>query len=304
MSNRSTQSSEAKLGLLYGLGAYIWWGGAPLYFHLVSHVQPITVLAHRIVWTIVFLLLIIGVQRRWEELKRVLRNQRTMGMLTVASLLIAVNWFVFIYAVSIDQVLQASLGYYINPMVNVLLGLIFLGERFRRWQWGAVALAATGVLYLTLQGGETFPWISLTLAMSFGMYGLIRKKIVVGPVVGLLVESLILLPPTIIVLMMPMGQIGQLTAGTYVLLSLSGIVTAMPLLWFAAGVRRLRLTTMGFVQYLSPTVQFVLAVTLLGEHLRPEQLITFAFIWSAVIVYTIDSVRAHRTPQPVVEIIE
>lgn len=303
LTNRSSPTREARIGLLCGLGAYIWWGGIPLYFALVSHVPPLAVLLHRIIWSAVFLLLIVAVQHRWAEAGRVLRNKRVMVMLTIGSVLIAVNWFVFIYAVSIGKVLQASLGYYINPMVSVLLGMVFLGERLRPWQWVGVALAITGVLFLTLQG-STFPWISLTLACSFGFYGLVRKKIIVGTVVGLLVETAILVPPAAVALLTPLAAWNQMTLGTAGLLSLSGVATAVPLLLFVGGVRRLRLATMGFLQYVGPSMQFVVAVTLLGEHLQTEQLVTFAFIWAALIIYSIDSIRAHRSPQPVVEMVE
>lgn len=295
--DRSLHNREARLGLLYGLGSYLWWGGVPIYFHLVSHVQPLAVLAHRIVWSVVFLLLIVAAQHRWAETARVVRNRRMMLMLTLGSVLVAVNWFVFIYAVTIGHVLQASLGYYICPMVNVLLGMLFLGERLRTWQWVAVGLATTGVVYLTLQGA-TFPWISLMLASSFGLYALVRKKIIVGPVVGLLVETAILLPAAVIIFRMPLAGWAEMTLGTFGLLSLAGVVTAVPLLWFVSAVRRLRLATMGFLQYAGPTVQFLVAVLFLGEHLRSEQLVTFAFIWTALIVYTVDSIRDHRPPQP------
>lgn len=295
---------DAQLGFAYGLGAYLWWGVAPLYFKLIAHVHPVVVLAHRVLWSALLLAMIILLQRRWTEVWRVCRVRQMMGTLAVASVLIGINWLVFIYAVTIGQVLQASLGYYINPMISVLLGLVFLGERLRPWQWVAVGLAATGVGYLTLLG-QTFPWIAMTLAVSFGLYGLVRKKLDVGPVVGLTVETSLLVPLAAVVLVVPWAGTDQvLSVGTYGLLAMSSVITSVPLLLFAAAVRRLRLATIGFMQYVAPSMQFVVAVLFLGEHLRIEQLSTFCFIWSAVVIYSLDSLRAHRTPQPVVEMAE
>lgn len=294
---------DAQLGFVYGLGAYLWWGVAPLYFNLVTHVHPVVVLAHRVLWSALLSVLIVLVQRRWAEVWRACCSRQLLAKLAVASVLIGINWGVFIYAVTIGQVLQASLGYYINPMISVLLGLLFLRERLRPWQWVAVGLAVVGVGYLTLQG-QTFPWISLTLALSFGLYGLVRKKMDVGPVVGLAVETTLLVPLAAAVLMVPWGADQTLSVGTYCLMAMSSVITSVPLLLFTAAVRRLRLATIGFMQYVGPTVQFLVAILILGEHLRPEQLMTFCFIWSAVVIYSVDSLRAHRAVQPVVEMAE
>lgn len=285
---------QVRLGLIYGAAAYLWWGVVPLYFHLLRHVAPLGVLCHRVIWSLVFMGALISIQRRWGEVRAVAASPRNLGLLTVGSLLIAANWYVFIYAVSIGQTVQASLGYYINPLVNVVLGFLVLRERLRAMQWASVALATAAVVNLALHG-TSFPWIALSLAISFGLYALLRKFVHVGPLIGLMVETAILLPPTIVLLAAtPVGDTSNYDAQTYALLMLAGIVTALPLLWFANAARRLRLATLGFLQYLGPSVQLVMAVLVLGEQLSRERIIAFSLIWLALAIYTWDSVRAHR----------
>lgn len=285
---------QARVGLLYGLAAYGWWGLLPLYLALLRHVEPLVLISHRVLWSVVFLAAVLTLQRRWREVAAVARSPRMLGLLTVGSLLIGVNWYVFIYAVTIGQVLQGSLGYYINPLISVLLGMVVLRERLRPGQWVSVGLAAAGVAAMAV-GAAAFPWIALTLAVTFALYGLLRKLVPVGPMIGLLVETVVLAPPALLLLAaLPTGDPRTMTAGTLALLSLSGIVTALPLLWFANAARRLRLSTLGFLQYLAPSVQFGVAALILGEPLDPQRLLSFAFIWLALAVFTLDSLRVHR----------
>ena len=298
-----TARRSARAGVMYGASAYLWWGFITLYFKLVDHVPALSVLAHRVVWSVLFLVFLIVATRQTPAMRAALTSRRTLGLLSIGSLLIAVNWYVFIYAVETDRVLHASLGYYINPLVNVLLAMVVLRERLRLGQWIGVALAATGVIILASLA-DTLPWISLTLALSFSLYGLVRKLVPIGPIVGLLIETTALLPVGFAILAWAPAGETPITRGTYGLLMLAGVITALPLLWFAAAAQRLRLTTLGFLQYLAPTCQFLLAVIVLGEPFSSAQLVAFAFIWTALAVYTVDSVRAHRAAIPVVEMAE
>lgn len=285
----------ARVGLLYGLGAYTMWGVFPLYFHLVAHVSPLVVLCHRILWSALFLAAVVSLRREWNCILPVLRNRRQLLLLSAGAVLIALNWLTFIYAVGSRQVLQASLGYFINPLLSIALGIVFLRERLRRWQWLAVALALAGVVNLAVRGGG-FPWIAVSLAASFGFYGLVRKKVDVNSLHGLLVESSILLPIAVVLLaVLPASDV---SAGTWGILSLSGIVTAVPLLLFGAAVRRLQLSTIGFLQYIGPTLQFLVAILLFKEPLDHDRLISFALCWAAIGVYVIDSVRHHQAQPP------
>jgi chloramphenicol-sensitive protein RarD len=257
-----------------------------------------------VVWSVLFLGLLIAVQRRGAELWSCARRRPVILALLASTAFIAVNWYVFIWAVSNGRVLQASLGYYINPLVNVLLGMIFLRERLRPGQWVGLALAAAGVVVMAASVGH-LPWVSLALAFSFGLYALVRKTAAVGPLVGLTIETTLLLPVALVVLAGPkLGWIGEVGAQggawgsrTYVLLALAGVVTAIPLLWFAAAARRLRLSTLGVLQYLAPTCQFLLAVFAYGETFRWWHGVSFGLIWGALAVYTVDSIRAYREGQ-------
>jgi len=284
-------------GVAYGLLAYLCWGFFPVYFKAVEVVPPLEMVAHRIVWSLAFLLLVISWKGAWREVWRVLTTPKTVAALTVSTLLIATNWFVFINAVSIGEVLQSSLGYFINPLVSVLLGFLFLGERLERAQWVSLALAATGVVYLGVEYGH-IPWLSLILAFSFGLYGLVRKSLHVEPLVGLTVETLLLAP-------FALGYLVRLhQAGTGIFLThsrqldllipMAGVITAIPLLLFAAAAKKLRLATIGFLQYITPTMHFLLAVTVFGELFSHTELVSFLFIWCGLVLYTVHAYRSLR----------
>ena len=284
-------------GIAYAALAYIFWGLFPLYFQPLAAIPPTEVVAHRVVWSLVFMLALLAVRHQWAWLGPVLRQPRVLGAFAASALLLALNWGLYIWAVTNGHVLEASLGYFITPLVNVLLGTTVLHERPRAAQWAALSLAAAGVLWLTLQGGR-LPWIALVLAASFGTYGLLRKVAVLGALEGLALETLVLAPLAFAALAWwsIQGTAVAPAADASTLLWLVGVgpVTAIPLLLFAAGARRITMTTLGLLQYLGPTIQFGLGVWLFREPLTAQRLAGFALIWAALLVYTLDGWRVSR----------
>jgi chloramphenicol-sensitive protein RarD len=292
-----------RTGLVAAVAAYGWWGVVPIYFRALRHVAPLEIVAHRVVWSVAVLAAFLAVQRRLRDLGPLLYTRRTLGLLVASTLLIAGNWLVFIWAIAHEQLLQASLGYFINPLVSVLLGAAVLGERLTRGERIAVCLAACGVAWLTFAAG-VFPWIALFLAVSFALYGLVRKLANVRATEGLTVETMLLLPFAAGYLaMLAVTGRGALTHGsatTVTMLLAAGVITALPLVWFATAVQRLRLVTMGLLQYIAPTLQFLLAVVVFGEPFGRTHLIAFAWIWGALAVFTADNLRrALRSPAQV-----
>ena len=289
--------SDNLLGVLCAVSAFLIWGISPIYWKALRAVPAFEIILHRIVWSFFFLVPLIIVMRRWKDFIDVLKNYRTLLILLFTALIIGANWLLYIWAVNNDQLLQASLGYYINPLVNVVLGMVFLKERLRPLQILAVLLATAGVLYLTISYGE-FPWIALTLAVSFGLYGLIRKVAPVGSLVGLTVETLLLSIPALVYLF----YLESHGAGSFLRVSLKldlllmgcAIATATPLLFFTLGARRLYLSTVGLLQYIGPSCMFVLAVFLFREPFSKVQVVTFVFIWTALAIYSTDSARYYR----------
>ena len=286
--------SQGAIGVAFGLGAEFTWGFLPLYLKAVASVPAVEVLAHRVIWSLLLLAALVVAMRRWQPLVRLARDPRTLMLLGLTSLLIGVNWLIYIWAVNSGHVLETSLGYFINPLVNVALGVLVLRERLRKAQIGAVSLAALGVAILAIAQGS-LPWISLALAFSFSLYGLIRKMAPADPLTGLLAETALLAPVALVYLAMIGG--GSFAAGSLsidLLLILSGVVTAAPLLMFAAAGKRLRYATLGLLQYIAPTIQFLLAVLLFKEELGTAHLVTFACIWIGLAIYAADAVRAAR----------
>ena len=283
--------SEHSKGIVFAICAYTLWGFAPLYFKLLGQVSATEILIHRVIWSFVFVTILMMAFGGFSRLRQVLKRPKQLMVLTLTSILIAANWLLFIWAINNDHMLDASLGYFINPLVNVMLGMAFLGERLRKLQWFAVALAASGVMVQLISFGS-IPLVSLGLACSFGLYGLLRKKVNVDAKTGLLVETAILFPVALIYLLTNMG--GSLTnmmtneMSLNLLLLAAGIVTTIPLLCFAAAAVRIPLSVLGFIQYLGPSIMFILAVTLYGESFDLEKGITFLFIWGALVVFTID----------------
>lgn len=285
-----------RTGLACGIGAYAWWGLAAVYFKLVAHVPATVVLGHRIVWSVLLLAGLVTLLRRWGNVRALVRTRHVWPWLLASTVLIAVNWLVFIYAVATARLAEASLGYFMTPIINVLLGLLFLKETLRPARWGAVALAAAGVAYLTAGLGQ-LPWIALVLAFSFGFYGLLRKQAPAGPLVGLFLETALLAPLAALFLAFAHAAPDAArfnTPATLAILALAGIVTAVPLLWFAAAARRLRMVTLGFLQFLAPTLQFFLAVLAFAEPFDSVRAVAFAFIWAAVALFILDSAAALR----------
>jgi chloramphenicol-sensitive protein RarD len=275
------------------------WGLNPIYFKAVVEISLLEVLAHRIFWSFPFLAALIFLAKSWKAVQSAFADPRTLSLLMVSTLILAVNWFIYLWAINNDRILESSLGYYINPLVNVVLGVLVLGERLNRWRGLALVLAAAGVLNLALAGGQ-FPWIALSLASTFGVYGLIRKTIRVASIEGLFIESCLLLPPAFAYLVF-LAATGQSSFGTEgreisILLILAGPVTALPLIWFTSAARRLDYATVGFFQYIGPSLQFLLAVFLYGEHFGRAHVITFGCIWTALVIFTIDGVRRSRKP--------
>jgi chloramphenicol-sensitive protein RarD len=290
-------SQEAASGVVFGVSAFLIWGLSPIYWKLLGSVPAFEIILHRILWSFVFLLPILLFQGRLRELAAALKTPRTLLIFLGTSLLVALNWFLYIWAVTHDRVLQASLGYYINPLVNVLLGYLFLRERLRHRQIAAVLLAGAGVLFLTFYHG-VFPWVSLALAFSFGLYGLIRKVASAGALVGLTVETLLLgLPAAVLLVRMTLNGSGAFLNRAPVMdLTLMGaaLVTALPLLLFTRAARRVTLATLGFLQYLAPTCMFLLGVLAYQEPFAPAHFLTFVAIWSALALYSADSITAYR----------
>lgn len=288
----------ARAALAQAVGAYFIWGFLPVYFNLLKAVPPLEVVAHRIVWSVLLLLAMLYFRRRLAALWEALTTRAMLVPMTATALLIGGNWLIYIWAVTNGHVAAASLGYFLNPLLNVLLGYLFLKERLTRWQWVAVALAGLGVAILAT-GALDALWISLSLALSFGLYGLIRKVAPVGPMVGLASETIILLPLALGALavwtVQGSGHFGTLGTQTDALLLAAGVVTAVPLLLFASAARQMPYATIGLIQYIGPTIQFLLAIFLYREPLTTTHLVTFPLIWAGLMLYSWDMWRLSRS---------
>jgi chloramphenicol-sensitive protein RarD len=288
--------------MLYAAGAYVSWGLLPIFWKSLHGAGAFEILAHRVVWGLLVGAALIGMRGRWGALREALRDRRTMLVFAASSLLLALNWFVYIWAVNSGHIVETSLGYFINPLVNVALGVIFLRERLRLGQGLAVGVALLGVLYLTLLYGAP-PWIALTLALSFGAYGLLRKTAPLASLEGFTLETLLMGAPALAFLLWlgvagggAFGNAGPLTT---LLLVAAGVVTAVPLLLFAAGARAISMTTLGVLQYISPSLQITLGVTLYGEQLSPQRLLGFGLVWLALAIYSGEGLlRAARRAPP------
>ena len=297
MTEAASQTDRTGLGA--AVGAYVIWGFLPLYLILVSSVPPFEFVGWRIIWTLPLCLLIVAYRKQGGEVRRALADRKTLALLLLSATLIAINWVVYVWAIQNGQVYAASLGYYINPLVNVLLGTLLLGERLSRPQWVAVAIAGIGVSLL-LAGALTTLWISLTLAMSFGTYGLIRKQVPVGSLPGLTIESAILLVPALGVAwyyaQSPAGSSFVQDIGLSLAIMLGGALTAFPLLLFAIAARMLPYSTLGFIQFLAPSIVFILGLTVFGEELNFAQAACFACIWAAAAIFVWDLWSRSRKP--------
>ncbi len=296
--NASAPPQTDRTGLAAAFSAYVIWGFLPLYLILVRSVPAFEFVGWRIIWTLPLCLLIVLARRQGPDLRAALANRRTLGLLALSATLIAVNWVVYVWAIQNGQVYAASLGYYINPLVNVLLGTVLLGEKLSRPQWAAVGLAGIGVSLLAA-GALTTLWISLTLALSFGSYGLSRKQLDVGSVPGLTIESALLLLPSLAVAWyyaQTQGSSFAVSTELSVAIMAGGVVTAFPLLLFAIAARKLPYSMLGFIQFLAPSIVFVLGLTVFGEELKPVQAACFACIWAAAAIFVWDLVARTRKP--------
>lgn len=284
-------------GVLYAAGAYVCWGLLPLYWKSLAGVPAGQILAHRIVWSLVFVGLLLTLRHKWGWLSGTLRKPRVLLTFALSGTLLGINWFVYIWAVNAGFIVETSLGYFINPLVNVLLGFLLLNERLRPAQWMALALALGGVLYLTFSYGA-FPWIALVLAFSFGIYGFIRKTATLNSAEGLFLETALLFLPAFGFLLLQesrgVGALAHSNMTTNLLLVGAGIVTSVPLLLFASGARRITLTTLGLLQYIAPTLQFLIGVLIYHEAFGLSRLIGFGLIWLALIFYTAESLINRR----------
>ncbi len=291
MNTPAPASQPTASGLAPALGAYLIWGFLPLYLVLVKSVPAFEFVGWRIIWTLPLCLAIVAVRRQFPELRAALGSPRSLLALLASSVLIGINWFVYIWAIMAGEVYATSIGYYLNPLLNVLLGTLVLGERLSRRQWLAVAIAAVAVALLAA-GAVTSLWISLTLGLSFGLYGLVRKQVSVGSLPGLTIESAILLPVAVGIAWWyaasPQGSAFGQDLGMSLLIVFSGVVTAVPLLMFAIAARRMDYSTLGFIQYLSPTIVFFLGLFVFHQPLAPAKLASFVLIWVAVGVFVWD----------------
>jgi chloramphenicol-sensitive protein RarD len=287
------------VGMLYALAAFAIWGSFPIYFKALQQIPPLEILLHRMVWSLVFLLVVLTLRKQWQWLRTTFRQPKVLAGFTASALLLSANWFIYIWAVNHDRVVDASLGYFINPLVNVLLGYFILSERLRPLQWLAIAIAAAGVAWLTWQSGHP-PWIGLSLGLTFGIYGLLRKTATLGPLEGLSLETLLLFPLAAIALsVLTVNQQSHFAETTHLtkwLMIAAGPITAVPLLMFAAGARRIPMATLGVLQYITPSLQLLIGVWLYHEPFS-TRLPGFAAIWVALAVYSIEGLwQTYRRP--------
>lgn len=284
-------------GYLYAIAAYLAWGFLPIYWKALQTIPALEVLSHRIVWSLVFICLLLAYRRHWRWLHKAVRSPRIMLTFLATAVILSINWGTYIWAVNTDQVVETSLGYFINPLLSVLLGVFFLHERLRRGQWTAVAIAACGVIYLTIIY-ESIPFIALTLAFSFAIYGLIRKTAPLDALEGLALETAwVFIPSLFIILYLQNtgeGALGNISLSTTLLLIGAGLATAVPLLWFGMAARRIPLSSIGILQYIAPTCQLLIGVFLYNEPFNVTQLLGFCLIWLALIIFTTESLIHNR----------
>lgn len=292
----SSMQTSSKSGILYALTAFTLWAIAPIYFKEMSFIPAQEILAHRIIWSCLLVMILIVLLRYTDALKVVLRSPKTLAAMLISTALIAFNWGIFIWAIQNNKILSASLGYYINPLISILLGVMFFKDKLDRVKKAAVALCFCAVAFEVIQFGS-LPWIALILATTFGFYGLVRKKVAVDSFTGMAIETAILLPFALVYLILsdsPSANMFENTSTVNWLLFASGPITMVPLMCFAAAANRVSLVTLGFFQYIGPTGMFILAVFLYGEPLSPEKLTTFVLIWSALAMLIVDSIRRIR----------
>jgi len=284
-------------GIVYGIAAYVFWGVFPIYWKQLNQVGAVEIIGHRIAWSFILLATFLALTDQWKGFRRVALNRPTIGTYAIAAVLLSVNWLIYVWGVNSDFIVETSLGYFINPLLSVLLGVVFLRERLRTWQWVSVGLAAAGVIYLTFVYGR-LPWIALSLALSFGLYGLVKKLAPLSSINGLTLETAILFPVAASYLLaVGLGGSGgflHLGAAVDVLLIGAGVVTTIPLLFFASATKLAPLSIIGFLQYIASTMQFLIGVFIYREPFDVAHLIGFSMVWLALIIFAIESYSASR----------
>jgi chloramphenicol-sensitive protein RarD len=290
-------------GMLYAFAAYVIWGSFPIYFKALQQIPALEILLHRMVWSLLLLLLVLSIRRQWSWLRTTFRQPKVLAGFAASALLLSANWFIYIWAVNHDRVIDASLGYFINPLVNVLLGFFILHERLRRLQWVSIAIAAAGVAWLTWQNGHP-PWIGLSLGLTFSIYGLLRKTAVLGPLEGLSLETMLLFPLASIALSVQAfndhNAFAHASIASQWLLVAAGPITAVPLLLFAAGARRISMATLGVLQYITPSMQLLLGVWLYHEQFG-TRFPGFAAIWIALAIYSFEGIWQNYRRAPIAD---
>lgn len=295
------EQQRSRQGVLLAIGAYTMWGIAPIYFKAIGAVSALEILSHRVVWSFFLLAALLHFGRSWRSVRDVMSNKSKMLYLITTSLLVGSNWLIFIWAVNANHMLDASLGYYINPLLNVVLGMLFLGERLRKLQWVAVALAAIGVTIQLVVFGSV-PVVAIALATTFGFYGLLRKKVALDAQTGLFIETLVMLPAAAIYLLFiadsATSNMATNPTSLNILLVAAGVITTLPLLCFTGAATRLKLSTLGFFQYIGPSLMLLLAVLVYGEAFTSDKAITFSFIWGALVLFSFDGLTYKRKLTP------
>ncbi|MCH5584787.1 EamA family transporter RarD [Shimazuella sp. AN120528] len=295
----SSHLKDDKAGMIYASFAFISWGILPIYWHYMEQIPSLQILAHRFVWSFVFVAIVITVRKQWHLIKEILSNKKTMLFVLAGSIFMSANWFIYIWSVTNDHVIEASLGYYINPLISIAFGMLFLKERLNKWQTTSLCLALISVIILTINYGQ-IPWISISLALTFALYGLFKKLVQVDAILSLALETIFLTPFAIAYLFFEesngTGSLGHVSTTIIILLILSGILTAVPLLWFGIGQKRVSMFTMGFLQYIAPTINLILGVFFFHETFTSIEFISFSFIWLALIVFTFSHIKEMKIP--------
>lgn len=295
----SSHLKDDRAGIFYASLAYISWGILPIYWHYMEQVPPLQILAHRFVWSFVFVAILITIRKQWHLTKKVLVHKKSIFYILAGSIFMSANWFIYIWSVTNDRVIEASLGYYINPLISIAFGMLFLKERLTRWQTTSLCLALISVIILTINYGQ-IPWVSISLALTFAVYGLFKKLVQANTLVSLALETLFITPFAIAYLLFVesngTGSLGHASTMVIILLIISGIVTAIPLLWFGAGQKRVSMFTMGFLQYIGPTISLILGIFFFHETFTSIEFISFSFIWLALVVFTFSHFKEMKIP--------
>lgn len=295
-------AEKNKAGILYGATSFALWGILPLYWKLLQTVPPLEILYHRIFWSFIIMIAVVFLSKKWKNMIDVFSDVRKLVPVFLCGILISINWYIYIYAVNTEQVIEASMGYYMNPLVMVLLGVTVFKERLNRWQLSAIVLAALGVIIVTVQYGRV-PWIALVLACSFATYGLVKKMVAVDSIIGLTMETLIVMPVALFfILKLETGGTGTFVTAPFTLsliLAGSGIVTATPLLLYARGIEKTTFSMIGFLQYIAPSINLFLGIFVFREHFTLSHLISFCFIWAGLVIFTMSNVGILRESLPV-----